>query len=33
MKLYAEYINNFEAANARLKQILSAPEGLAFFEV
>jgi len=32
MKLYAEYINNFDNANARLKAILSTPEGLAFFE-
>lgn len=32
MKLYAEYINNFDSASQRLKALLATPEGFAFFE-
>lgn len=33
MKLYAEYINNFDSASQRLKTLLATPEGFHFFEV
>jgi len=32
MKLYAEYVNNFDSAVNRVKAIMATPEGLAFFE-
>ena len=33
MKLYAEYINNFDAASQRLKVLLAQPDSFQFFQV